>query len=127
MDVNKDFFFYLKFQYLHLTKIFGVIYLPLIVVFQYRQEKQAQEKILNNLNQTYDTLKNDSSLKEKILRNMSLEYDALKGRLDSINKECYAKTKISLDCSVFSGMEGILKKELHDSVIISSSETLKSN
>ncbi|XP_041492334.1 killer cell lectin-like receptor 2 [Microtus oregoni] len=71
-------------------------------VFQYRLEKQEQEKILNNLNQTYDTLKNDSSLKEKMLRNMSLEYDALKGRLDSINKECYAKTKISLDCSVFS-------------------------
>lgn len=124
MDVNIDFFFYLKVQYLHLTKSFGVIYLLLILVFQYRQEKQAQEKILNNLNQTYDALKNDSSLKEKMLRNMSLEYDALKGRLDSINKECYAKTKISLVCS---GMEGILKKELHDSVIISSSETLKSN
>ncbi|XP_075837965.1 killer cell lectin-like receptor 2 [Microtus pennsylvanicus] len=71
-------------------------------IFQYRQEKQAQETILNNLNQMYDTLKSDSSLKEKMLRNMSLEYDALKGHLDSINKECYAKTKISLDCSASS-------------------------
>nr|XP_048288340.1 killer cell lectin-like receptor 2 [Myodes glareolus] len=71
-------------------------------IFQYRQEKQEQKKILNDLNQKYDSLKNDSSLKEKMLKNMSIDYDALKGRLDSINKECYAKTKITLDCSKFS-------------------------
>lgn len=98
-------------------KIFGVVYLLLILVFQHRQEKQEQKKILNDLNQKYDSLKNDSSLKEKMLRNMSLEYDALKGHLDSINKECYAKTKILLACPEFPGMEGILKKELHYSIL----------
>lgn len=71
-------------------------------IFQHRQEKQEQKKILNDLNQKYDSLKNDSSLKEKMLRNMSLEYDALKGHLDSINKECHAKTKILLACPEFS-------------------------
>lgn len=98
-------------------KIFGVMYLLLILVFQYRQEKQEQKKILNDLNQKYDSLKNDSSLKEKMLKNMSIDNDALKCRLDSINKERFAKTKIVLDCSKFSGMEGILKKELHYSVL----------
>lgn len=127
MDVIIDFLFYLYFQYLHLMKIFGVIYLLLILVFKYRQEKQEQKKILNDLNQKYDSLKNDSSLKEKMLKNMSIDYDALKGRLDSINKECYAKTNIVLDCSRFSGMEGILNKKNALFYIISSSETLKAN
>lgn len=117
LDVIIDFFYYLNFQYLHLMKIFGVMYLLLILVFQYRQEKQEQKKILNDLNQKYDSLKNDSSLKEKMLKNMSIDNDALKCRLDSINKERFAKTKIVLDCSKFSGMEGILKKELHYSVL----------
>lgn len=71
-------------------------------IFQYRQEKQEQKKILNDLNQKYDSLKNDSSLKEKMLKNMSIDNDALKCRLDSINKERFAKTKIVLDCSKFS-------------------------
>ncbi|XP_013209942.1 killer cell lectin-like receptor 2 [Microtus ochrogaster] len=71
-------------------------------IFQHRQEKQEQKKILNDLNQKYDSLKNDSSLKEKMLRNISLEYDALKGQLDSINKKCYAKTEILLACPEFS-------------------------
>ncbi|CAO2606894.1 Killer cell lectin-like receptor 2 [Lemmus lemmus] len=67
-------------------------------IFQNRQEKQEQKKILNDLNQKYHSLKNDSSLMEKKFRNMSIEYNALQGRLDSISKEYCAKTKIALDC-----------------------------
>ncbi|XP_038175173.1 killer cell lectin-like receptor 2 [Arvicola amphibius] len=77
-----------------------------IHIFQCRQEKQEQEKNLNNLYQEYSTLKNDRFLKEQMLRNKSVENDVLKNRLDFINREwnrCYGETKIVLDRSESSG------------------------
>ncbi|CAH7424830.1 killer cell lectin-like receptor 2 [Phodopus roborovskii] len=71
-------------------------------MFQYRQEKHDQEKILNNFYQKYHIMKNDSYLKEQLLNNKSAECDALKDRLDYVNREskrCYRETKIVLDCT----------------------------
>ncbi|OBS75934.1 hypothetical protein A6R68_17611 [Neotoma lepida] len=70
-------------------------------IFQYKQEKHEQKKILNNLYQEYNTMKNNNSLNEQMWRNKTIEYDALKDRLDSLNREwnrCYGETKIVLDC-----------------------------
>ncbi|XP_012970942.1 killer cell lectin-like receptor 2 [Mesocricetus auratus] len=70
-------------------------------IFQYRQEKHNQEKIINNLYQKYYSIKNDSYLKEQIFNNKSTECDALKDRLNSVNREwkrCCGETKIVLDC-----------------------------
>ncbi|XP_021079285.1 killer cell lectin-like receptor 2 [Mesocricetus auratus] len=73
----------------------------LVYIFQYRQEKHNQEKIINNLYQKYYSIKNDSYLKEQNFNNKSTECDALKDRLNSVNREwktCYGETKIVLDC-----------------------------
>ncbi|EGW12844.1 Killer cell lectin-like receptor 2 [Cricetulus griseus] len=70
-------------------------------VFQYRQEKHDQEKMLKIIQQKYHIMKNESYLKEQIFKNKSTECDDLKDRLNSVNSEwkrCYGETKIVLDC-----------------------------
>ncbi|ERE66466.1 killer cell lectin-like receptor [Cricetulus griseus] len=71
------------------------------LIFQYRQEKHDQEKMLKIIQQKYHIMKNESYLKEQIFKNKSTECDDLKDRLNSVNSEwkrCYGETKIVLDC-----------------------------
>ena len=88
-----------------------------ILVLQCSEEKYQLQETLNNLRQEYQSMKHDSSLKEEVWRNKSLECDALKDSLHSLNKEqnkFSRETKIVLDSSQHTGMEGILNKELHN-------------
>uniref|UniRef100_A0A8I6A542 Killer cell lectin-like receptor, subfamily A, member 2 n=2 Tax=Rattus norvegicus TaxID=10116 RepID=A0A8I6A542_RAT len=77
-------------------------------VFQSRQEKHEHEQRLNNLDQLYHVMKNDSSLMEERLRNKSLEFETCKNTLDNLNREqnrCYRESKIDLKCFKYKGKQ----------------------
>lgn len=92
-----------------------MLYLLIILVFQYKQEKHELQKTLNNIDQEYRTMKNDY-LRKEMLRNKSRECDALKDHLKSLERKqkgCYGEAKLVLDCEQRSGTEGIFNKKLH--------------
>lgn len=96
------------------------MFMLLILVFQYFQEKHQQEEILRNLSQKYHIMRNDYYIKEQHLTNKSLEYDIFKNEtlqqekdLDLLFREkrrCHRKKIFSKslqntgmkDCMVFS-------------------------
>lgn len=97
-----------------------MLYLLLISVFQYTQEKHELQKALNNLHQKYSTMQNASYLMEEMWKNKSIEYDACKDHPASLNRKqnrCCGETEVVLDCKKLIGKEGILNKELHYSVL----------
>uniref|UniRef100_A0A8C8UPQ3 C-type lectin domain-containing protein n=1 Tax=Peromyscus maniculatus bairdii TaxID=230844 RepID=A0A8C8UPQ3_PERMB len=81
-------------------KSFLVLYLLLISVFQYTQEKHELQKALNNLHQKYSTMQNASYLMEEMWKNKSIEYDACKDHPASLNRKqnrCCGETEVVLD------------------------------
>uniref|UniRef100_A0A8C8U993 C-type lectin domain-containing protein n=1 Tax=Peromyscus maniculatus bairdii TaxID=230844 RepID=A0A8C8U993_PERMB len=85
---------------------FLVLYLLLISVFQYTQEKHELQKALNNLHQKYSTMQNASYLMEEMWKNKSIEYDACKDHPASLNRKqnrCCGETEVVLDCKKLIG------------------------
>ena len=97
-----------------------MLYLLLILVFQYSEEKHEFQKTLSNLRQEYRSMKNDNYLKEEMLRNKTIECVSLKDHSNYLERKqsrgCEG-SKVVLKCKPRTGKEGTLDKELHDSVL----------